>query len=183
MIKYASGGKESFKGKKVLISGSGNVAQYAALKAKELGATILSLSDSKGSIIATDEEGITPDHIALVQQLKVERKQLSELAESDAFKGKFKYVDGARPWTQVEKVDVALPSATQNEVSEDEAKALINAGAKFIAEGSNMGCTLEAIAVFEEHRREKKGDGIWYGPGTSQGQPLLIESHRPSRSS
>lgn len=173
MINYASGGKESFQGKRVAISGSGNVAQYAALKAKELGATIISLSDSKGSVIATDEEGITPEHIALVQQLKVERKQLSELAETDSFKSKFKYIEGARPWTECGKVDVALPSATQNEVSGDEAKALIEAGAKFIAEGSNMGCTQEAIDIFEEHRRANKGEAIWYAPGKIQPHLLL----------
>ncbi len=63
------------------------------------------------------------------------------------------------------KVDVALPSATQNEVSGDEAKALIQAGAKFVAEGSNMGCSLEAIEIFESERKSKKGDAIWYAPG------------------
>ncbi|KAI9848221.1 MAG: hypothetical protein M1837_000895 [Sclerophora amabilis] len=165
MIKYASGNKESFKGKKVAVSGSGNVAQYAALKAIELGAIIVSLSDSKGALVATDEKGITPDHIALIQKLKVERKQITELVESDTFKGKFKYIEGARPWTHVGKVDVALPSATQNEVSGDEAKALIDAGAKFIAEGSNMGCTQDAIDTFESHRKSQKGEAIWYAPG------------------
>ena len=171
MIQYASGGKESFQGKRVAISGSGNVAQYAALKVIELGGTVISLSDSKGSLVATGEKGVTPDEIALIAQLKVERKALTEVAESDNFKGKFKYVDGARPWTHVGKVDVALPSATQNEVSGDEAKALIEAGAKFVAEGSNMGCTQEAIEIFEEHRRSKKGEAIWYAPG------MVIHSH------
>lgn len=165
MIQYASGGRESFQGKRVAISGSGNVAQYAALKVIELGGIVVSLSDSKGSLVATGEKGVTPDEVALIAQLKVERKSLTEVAESDNFKGKFKYVDGARPWTYVAKVDVALPSATQNEVSGDEAKALIEAGAKFVAEGSNMGCTQEAIDIFEEHRRSKKGDAIWYAPG------------------
>ncbi|MCJ1368140.1 hypothetical protein MMC16_007281 [Acarospora aff. strigata] len=165
MIQYASGGKESFQGKRVAISGSGNVAQYAALKAIELGATVISLSDSKGSLVATGEAGVTEDEIALIAKLKVDRKSLTEAAESDSFKSKFKYVDGARPWTHCGKVDVALPSATQNEVSGDEAKALIEAGAKFVAEGSNMGCTQEAIEIFEEHRRSKKGEAIWYAPG------------------
>lgn len=166
MIEYATEGKESFKGKIVAVSGSGNVAQYAALKAIELGATVVSLSDSKGSLIATDEKGVTPEDIKTIAQLKVERKQLSEVAHTDSFKGKFKYEDGARPWTKVEKVDIALPCATQNEVSKEEAEALIKAGAKYIAEGSNMGCTQEAINVFETHRKEKKGtEGIWYAPG------------------
>jgi glutamate dehydrogenase (NADP+) len=160
MIKYASGGKESFSGKRVAISGSGNVAQYAALKVIELGGTVVSLSDSKGALIATDDKGFTPEHINNIAALKLERKALTALENHS-----FKYVEGARPWKEVSKIDVALPSATQNEVSGEEAQALIDAGAKFIAEGSNMGCTQEAIEVFEAHRKEKKGDAIWYAPG------------------
>ena len=165
MIQYASGGKETFKGKKVAISGSGNVAQYAALKAIELGATIVSLSDSKGTVLATSAEGISPEDVAYIADLKVKRKQLTELMSSDSHKNKFKYLEGERPWKHVEKVDVALPSATQNEVSQEEADALIKNGCKFIAEGSNMGCSQEAIEVFETHRKEKKGEAIWYAPG------------------
>ncbi|KKY23910.1 putative glutamate leucine phenylalanine valine [Phaeomoniella chlamydospora] len=163
MIETASGGKESFKGKKVVISGSGNVAQYAALKVIELGGTVVSLSDSKGSLIALD--GVTPEEVMTIAQLKVERKALSDLATTEGFKSKYKYLEGARPWLQVGKVDIALPCATQNEVSGEEAKGLIEAGVKFIAEGSNMGSTQEAIDVFEAHRKEKKGDSIWYAPG------------------
>ncbi|PVI07968.1 NADP-specific glutamate dehydrogenase [Periconia macrospinosa] len=160
MINYASGGKESFAGKKVAISGSGNVAQYAALKVIELGGTVVSLSDSKGALIATEGKGFTPEDINKIAALKVERKALT------AFEGhSYNYIEGARPWVHVGKVDVALPSATQNEVSEDEAKALIDAGAKFIAEGSNMGCTQEAIDVFEAHRKSNGGNAIWYAPG------------------
>ncbi|GAB7365202.1 hypothetical protein MBLNU230_g6288t1 [Neophaeotheca triangularis] len=165
MIQYASGGKESFSGKRVAVSGSGNVAQYAALKAIELGATILSLSDSKGSLIATSSSGFTPDLINLVVALKAKRKQLSELAQTAEFVGKFEYKEGVRPWEHCGKVDVALPSATQNEVSGAEAESLIQAGCKFIAEGSNMGCTQEAIDVFEKTRREKRGEAVWYAPG------------------
>jgi glutamate dehydrogenase (NADP+) len=160
MINYASGGKESFSGKRVALSGSGNVAQYAALKIIELGGTVVSLSDSKGALIADDDKGFTPDAINQIAALKLEHKALSALENHS-----YRYVEGARPWKEVKKVDIALPSATQNEVSEDEAKALIEAGAKFIAEGSNMGCTQEAIDVFEAHRREKKGEAIWYAPG------------------
>lgn len=165
MIKYVSGGKDSFKGKRVSVSGSGNVAQYAALKAIELGATVISLSDSKGCIVATGEEGISPQQVHDIAQLKVERKALTEIASTESFKGKFKYIDGARPWTHVEKIDIALPCATQNEVSGEEAGALIKAGAKFIAEGSNMGCSQDAINLFEEDRKSKKSEAIWYGPG------------------
>jgi glutamate dehydrogenase (NADP+) len=154
MIAHA--GQGSFKGKKVAISGSGNVAQYAALKAIELGATVVSLSDSKGSIFA---DSISPDEIHAIAALKVKRQALT------AFEGKnHRYIEGARPWTHV-KVDVALPCATQNEVSKEEAEALINSGARFIAEGSNMGCTQEAIDVFESHRKSNKDKAIWYAPG------------------
>ncbi len=134
MIKYATDGKESFKGKRVVISGSGNVAQYAALKAKELGATIVSLSDSQGSLIATTDAGLTPEQVEIVQQLKVERKPLSDLAQHESFKQTFEYKAGVRPWTHVGKVDIALPSATQNEVSGEEAKALIEAGKHVLCE-------------------------------------------------
>ena len=162
MIQYASGGKESFEGKKVVVSGSGNVAQYAALKAIELGATVVSLSDSKGAIVSTEGKGVTAEEIHTIAQLKVQRKRLSEVASE--LKG-FKYIDGARPWLQVGDVDVALPCATQNEVSGEEAEGLIKAKVKFIAEGSNMGCTQDAIDVFEKHRKANKGDAIWYAPG------------------
>lgn len=165
MINYASGGSESFKDKLVAISGSGNVAQYAALKAIELGATVLSLSDSKGSLIATDEKGITPELIEVIAQLKVQRKQIAQIASASEYQSKVRYVEGARPWKHVEKVDVVLPSATQNEVSADEAEALIAAGARYVADGSNMGCTQEAIEIFEKVRKEKKGEAIWYAPG------------------
>lgn len=158
MIAHA--GQGSFKGKTVAISGSGNVAQYAALKAIELGATVVSLSDSKGSLIAEGEKKFSPEDVSKIAALKVKRQALSEFAHD----GAFKYVEGARPWTHV-KVDIALPCATQNEVSKEEAEALINNGARFIAEGSNMGCTQDAIDVFEAHRKEKGKDAIWYAPG------------------
>jgi len=165
MINYATGGKESFAGKKVVISGSGNVAQYAALKAIDLGATVLSLSDSKGAIIATTEQGIDSALIDTVAKIKVERKALADIATTAEFKSKVKYVDGARPWLHAGQVDIAIPGATQNEVSLEEAEGLIKAGCKFIAEGSNMGCTQDAIDVFEKHRKTNKEKAIWYAPG------------------
>ncbi|PKX93145.1 NADP-glutamate dehydrogenase [Aspergillus novofumigatus IBT 16806] len=157
MIKYATKGAESFAGKRVAISGSGNVAQFAALKVIELGGSVVSLSDSKGSLIVNGEGSFTPAEIDIIAQLKVDRKQLSEVATTEAFASKFKYIEGARPWVHVGKVDVALPSATQNEVSGEEAQALIDAGCKFIAEGSNMGCTQAAIDIFEAHRLANPG--------------------------
>merc|ERR1712098_341546 len=98
MIAYA--GQGSFKGKTVAISGSGNVAQYAALKAIELGATVVSLSDSKGSLIAAEGESFAPEDISKIAELKLKRQSLTEFSTS-----KYKYIDGARPWTQ-DAIDV-----------------------------------------------------------------------------
>ena len=162
MIKHASNG--TFKGKRVALSGSGNVAQYAGLKAIELGAIVVSLSDSRGTIIK--EDGITPEEIYYIADLKVKRKSLTEMKETK-YKDNIKYIDGVRPWEHCGKVDVALPCATQNEVSGKEAETLIKSGARFIAEGSNMGCSPDAIDVFEKDRQVKKRDAIWYAPGMS----------------
>ena len=166
-MKYVSGGKDSFAGKRVAISGSGNVAQYEALKIIELGGYVVSLSDSQGSLVVdSGNDSFTPEEINTIAALKVEREQLSSIANSAAFSKRFTYIEGARPWLHVGQVDVALPSATQNEVSGEEAQGLINAGVKYIAEGSNMGCTQEAIDIFEAHRQaNKSGKAIWYAPG------------------
>ena len=155
-----------WKGKRVLISGSGNVAQYAALKVIELGGTVVSLSDSTGALIADGPEGFVPSDINAIAELKLERKSLTALD----VKGKYTWHAGKRPWTLVSQADVALPSATQNEVSGEEAKALIAAGVRYIAEGSNMGCTQEAIDIFEASRKAvtslDKTTGIcYYAPG------------------
>lgn len=169
MIKHATNGLESFAGKRVAISGSGNVAQYAALKVIEFGGTVVSLSDSKGSFIVRDGEStsITPEEIRLIMALKDERKPLSGIASHEAFANRCEYIEGARPWVHVGKVDVVLPCATQNEVSGEDAKVLVANGARFIAEGSNMGCTMDAIEHFEALRNEHKRDqgAVWYAPG------------------
>lgn len=170
MIQYATDGKETFAGKRVAISGSGNVAQFAALKVIELGGIVVSLSDSKGSLIVAEgsQGGFTPEDVQQIAAIKVEHKQLDSIASAEGFRGKFQYLAGARPWIHVGRIDVALPCATQNEVSGDEARALIAAGARFIAEGSNMGATQDAIDVFEAHRTTNPGRGvaaIWYAPG------------------
>lgn len=159
MINYL--GKESFKGKRVAISGSGNVAQFAALKCIELGAIILSLSDSKGTMVSIDEAGFNSDDVHIIAAMKLKHQALSTYDCGS----RFKYVDGARPWTIVGPLDIALPCATQNEVSGEEAKALQEAGCYIVAEGSNMGCTLEAIDVFENSRKESSATGMWYAPG------------------
>lgn len=159
MLEYAGAG--DWTGKRVAISGSGNVAQFAALKCIELGATVVSLSDSTGSLVAAGNGHVTVEDIMAITDLKVKRQPLSDYTH----KGNLKWVEGERPWLHVGKVDIALPCATQNEVNKEEAQALVAGGTRFIAEGSNMGCTLEAVEVFENNRREKKGAAIWYGPG------------------
>lgn len=165
MIRYVSNGQESFAGKRVAISGSGNVAQYEALKIIELGGYVVSMSDSQGSLVINGKGSFSAEEINTIAVLKAERKQLSSIANTDAFK-KFTYIEGARPWLHVGPVDIALPSATQNEVSGEEAQGLLAAGCKFIAEGSNMGCTQAAIDVFEAHREAHKGaEACWYAPG------------------
>lgn len=163
MLEYAGAG--GWAGKRVAISGSGNVAQYAALKCIELGARVVSLSDSRGALLSTSEGGFVPEEIEAIAALKLRHGSLTDFVSSSSSGDKFKYVDGARPWVHVGKVDVALPCATQNEVNEEEAKALVAAGCKFVAEGSNMGCTQEAIHAFEDTRRTKGAEGVWYGPG------------------
>jgi glutamate dehydrogenase (NADP+) len=144
----------------VAISGSGNVSQYTAIKVLELGATVLSLSDSKGSLIS--EKGFTRDDITKIAELKLKGGALESIV-NDLGAG-YTYHAGKRPWTLLPQVHIALPGATQNEVSKEEAEALIKAGTRIVAEGSNMGCTEEAIAVFENSRRASR-TGVWYAPG------------------
>ena len=139
------------KGKKVLVSGSGNVAQYTCEKLLQLGATPLTLSDSNGYIY--DPDGITREKLDYVMELKnVQRGRIKEYAE----KYGVKYVEGARPWG--EKADIALPSATQNEINEEDAKKLVANGVIAVSEGANMPCTPEAIKVFQDAK-------ILYAPG------------------
>ncbi|WRT65672.1 uncharacterized protein IL334_002617 [Kwoniella shivajii] len=155
-----------WKGKKVLISGAGNVAQYAAIKVLELGGKVLSLSDSTGSLIATGDDGFTKEDITTIADVKLARKSLTSFDAGS----RFKWYAGERPWKLVEKADVALPSASQNELNGEEAEALIKAGVRYVAEGSNMGCTLDAIEIFEKSRKSIKSrnntEGVcFYAPG------------------
>ena len=134
---------DSFKGKIVAVSGSGNVAQYATEKATQLGAKVVTLSDSEGYIY--DSEGITAEKLAFVMELKnVKRGRISEYATKYP---SAKFIAGKRPWEV--KVDIALPCATQNELNEAEAKTLIANGVKCVAEGANMPSTPEAITAFQ----------------------------------
>ncbi len=143
---------DSFQGKTVAISGSGNVAQYAAEKVIHLGGKVLTLSDSSGYVYAAD--GFHNEHLAYLMDLKnVRRGRIEEMAEH--FPG-VEFFEGKRPWGQ--KVDIALPCATQNELNGEEAAALIANGVKCVAEGANMPSTPEAIAAFQ-------AAGILFAPG------------------
>jgi glutamate dehydrogenase (NADP+) len=143
---------ESFKGKTVLVSGSGNVAQYTIEKVNQLGGKCVTVSDSEGYIF--DPAGIDATKLAYIMELKnVKRGRIREYAEK--FGCKF-VGEGAKPWA--EKGDVALPSATQNEISGDDAKKLVANGCICVAEGANMPSTPEAVEVFIAKK-------ILFGPG------------------
>ncbi|NQW41666.1 MAG: NADP-specific glutamate dehydrogenase [Cryomorphaceae bacterium] len=143
---------DGFKGKKVVISGSGNVAQYAAEKATELGARVLTLSDSSGYIL--DNDGINAEKLAHVMHIKnVERGRISDYLKKYP---SATFVAGKTPWTVA--CDIAMPCATQNELHGDDAKALIANGVKAVAEGANMPCTPEAVEAFSAKR-------ILFSPG------------------
>ncbi|WP_340111149.1 NADP-specific glutamate dehydrogenase [Maribellus mangrovi] len=142
---------ESFKGKTVAISGSGNVAQFACQKVIELGGKVVTLSDSSGSI--HDPDGIDNEKLAYVMELKnVHRGRIREYAD----KYGVQYLDGKRPWSV--KCDVALPCATENEIHLKDAESLISNGCFVVAEGANMPSTEDAVHHFLKSK-------ILYGPG------------------
>jgi glutamate dehydrogenase (NADP+) len=142
---------ESFKGKVCTVSGSGNVAQYTVEKLNQLGAKVVSLSDSTGTI--HDKNGIDADKLAFVLDLKnVRRGRIKDYAT----KFQCEYLEGQRPWGI--PCQCAFPSATQNEISGDDARALVKNGCYVVAEGANMPSTPEAVDLFVEKK-------ILYGPG------------------
>ncbi|ENZ5566096.1 NADP-specific glutamate dehydrogenase [Enterococcus hirae] len=143
--------KDSFEGKTVMVSGSGNVAIYAIEKVQELGGKVITCSDSSGFIY--DPEGID---LALLKEVKEEkRERLTAYAEK---RDSAVYHAGQSVWTLKETADIALPCATQNEIDETLGNNLVECGVKIIAEGANMPCTLEAVNVFEKAN-------VWYCPG------------------
>ncbi len=142
---------KSLDGLRVSVSGSGNVAQYAVQKAMSLGAKVITLSDSGGTVV--DHAGFTPDKLALLMQIKNEQRgRISDYARQI----NAEFCSGMRPWHV--PVDVALPCATQNELDEHDARTLVNNGVICVAEGANMPSTNEAVKVFEQA-------GILYAPG------------------
>jgi glutamate dehydrogenase (NADP+) len=142
---------ESMKGKVCTVSGSGNVAQYTVEKLLQLGAKPVTLSDSDGSIY--DANGITAEKLAFVLELKnVSRGRIKEYAD----KFGARYMAGQRPWSV--PCDCAFPSATQNEITGEDAKVLLKNGCKLVSEGANMPSTPEAVDAFLQAK-------ILYGPG------------------
>ena len=143
---------DSFKGKTVVVSGSGNVAQYATEKATQLGAKVVTLSDSSGYIF--DKDGIDEDKLAFVMELKNEKRgRISEYVKAYP---NAKFFKGEKPWTIA--CDVALPCATQNELNGEHAKQLVDNGCICVAEGANMPSTPEAIYEFQKAK-------ILFAPG------------------
>ena len=142
---------QSIDGKHVAISGSGNVAQYAARKAMDLGARVISLSDSGGTLHIKD--GLNDDQWDAIMELKnVRRGRLEELGSHSGCE----FMTKSTPWHL--PCDIAMPCATQNELNVDDARTLVKNGCTVVAEGANMPCTLEAVDVFHEQR-------ILFAPG------------------
>ena len=143
---------EKLDGKTIVISGAGNVAQYAAEKATQLGAKVVTMSDSGGFIY--DKDGIDADKLQFIMELKNERRgRISEYV--DQYSGA-EYHEGKTPWDI--KCDIALPCATQNELDKEDAQALVSNGCMCVGEGANMPCTPEAIEVFHKEK-------ILFSPG------------------
>lgn len=143
---------EDLKGKQVVISGSGNVAQYAAEKSIQLGAKVLTLSDSSGYVF--DSDGVNEEKLAFVMELKnVKRGRISEYVKKYP---NAKFIKGKTPWEV--KCDIALPCATQNELHEADAKRLLANGCMCVSEGANMPSTIEAVHTFQKAK-------ILYAPG------------------
>jgi len=144
------------KDKKIAVSGSGNVAQFAIEKVNQLGGKAITVSDSSGAVV--DETGITPDKLAFIMELKnVRRGRIKEYAE----KYNLPYYEGKSVWDVIKeqgiKVDIALPCATQNEINGEHAQALVNNGCFCVGEGANMPSTLDAIKIYLDNN-------VLYGP-------------------
>ncbi|MCH7784118.1 MAG: NADP-specific glutamate dehydrogenase [Bacteroidetes bacterium] len=143
---------ESFQGKIVVISGSGNVAQYAAEKTIQFGGKVVTLSDSSGYIY--DDEGLDEEKLAFVMELKnVKRGRIKEYVKKYP---SAKYIEGKRPWNV--NCDIALPCATQNELNKEDAQTLVDNNCMCVGEGANMPCTPDAIEVFQKNK-------ILFSPG------------------
>jgi len=148
VLKHAG---RSLDGLRVSVSGSGNVAQFAVEKAMALGAKVVTVSDSSGSVV--DEAGFTKEKLAILSEVK---NHLYGRVDDYAKKVNASFLPNTSPWHV--PVDVALPCATQNEITEDDAKNLVKNGVICVAEGANMPCTAEAVECFEQNK-------VLYAPG------------------
>ncbi len=154
MVEMLKTAKDDFKGKRVAVSGSGNVAQFTTEKIIELKGKVVTISDSSGYIYAKD--GLTTKHLKFLMKLKnQDRGRVSEMAEKFS---EIDYFEGERAWSLPGEVDVAIPCATQNELDEDDARKLVDKGVRYIGEGANMPCTTEAVHLFQEKK-------VLFGPG------------------
>lgn len=145
--------REDFDNRKVMISGSGNVAQYTAEKIISEGGKVITMSDSGGSILC--KEGLTHETLEQIMELKnVKRGRISEIADKIS---NIEYIEGQKPW-QLAEADIALPSATQNELDLEDAKALVSNGCVCVSEGANMPTTPEAVEYLIENK-------VLFGPG------------------
>ncbi len=142
---------ETLAGKTVAVSGAGNVARHAFAKALDEGATVVTLSDSKGTVFA--EQGLTKAHLEAVEEIKADGDGLHQLAER--FDG-VRYHADSRPWGF--PCDVALPCATENELNEADAHQLVKNGCRWVVEGANMPCTAEAVSALRDNQ-------VIYAPG------------------
>jgi glutamate dehydrogenase (NADP+) len=139
---------DDLRGKSVIISGSGNVAQFAIEKILQLGGKVLSVSDSSGYVFAP--EGIHSEHLDFIKELKnVKRGRIAELATAYP---DMQFFEGERSWNVPTSADIAVPCATQNELNAEDAKKLVEKGVKVVAEGANMPTTPEGIEVLEENK-------------------------------
>ena len=151
MLKTA---KDEFKDKRVVVSGSGNVAQYATEKVIELKGKVVTVSDSSGYIYA--EDGLTADHLKFMMELKNrDRGRISEMAEKFS---ELAYYEDEPAWNLPGEVDVVIPCATQNELGEEDAGKLVEKGVRYVGEGANMPCTTEAVHLFQKKK-------VLFGPG------------------
>ncbi len=154
MVEMLKKAKEDFEGKRVAISGSGNVAQFAIEKIIELKGKILTVSDSSGYVYAKD--GFTTDHLKFMMELKnKERGRVSEMADKFS---ELEYFENEPAWNLPCEVDMVIPCATQNELDEQHAQNLIEKGVRFVGEGANMPCTTDAVHLFQEKK-------VLFGPG------------------
>jgi glutamate dehydrogenase (NADP+) len=144
---------EDFENRRVMISGAGNVAQFTAKKIISLGGKVITMSDSSGSILC--DEGLNDEQLEFIMDLKnVKRGRINEAADNFS---NVEFFTGGKPW-QLSETDIALPSATQNELDLEDAKTLVKNGCKCVSEGANMPSTPEAVQYFIENN-------VLFGPG------------------